>query len=145
MTNSILILNGPNLNMLGIREPEIYGADTIHDIEKICKKRAAELGFSVDCYQSDSEGKLVDLIQESNANHAAIILNAGAYTHTSIAILDALRSIEIPIIEVHLSNIFQRENYRHISYVSEAADGIICGLGSHSYELALEALVKLIK
>jgi 3-dehydroquinate dehydratase-2 len=145
MTNSILILNGPNLNMLGIREPEVYGADTIYDIEKLCKRRATELGFSIDFHQSNSEGKLVDLIQEANEKHAAIILNAGAYTHTSIAILDALRSIDLPIIEVHLSNIFQRENYRHISYVSEAANGIICGLGSHSYELAIEAMVKLIK
>jgi 3-dehydroquinate dehydratase II len=144
MTNSILILNGPNLNMLGTREPEVYGTETLDDIEKLCQARAANLGLKIDFRQSNAEGELVDWIQKANADHAAIILNAGAYTHTSIAILDALRASGLPIVEVHLSNIFQREEYRHVSFVSEAASGVICGFGSKGYELALEATEQLI-
>ncbi len=139
MTNSILILNGPNLNMLGTREPEVYGSQTLGDIEKLCQTRAGKLNLTIDFRQSNSEGELVDWIQTANVDHAAIILNAGAYTHTSIAILDALRSTGLPVIEVHISNIFQREEYRHVSFVSEAATGVICGFGSKGYELALDA------
>ncbi|MGY9000951.1 MAG: type II 3-dehydroquinate dehydratase [Rhodospirillales bacterium] len=144
MINSILILNGPNLNMLGTREPETYGTETLGQIENLCQSRAVELGLTIYCRQSNSEGELINWIQKANENHAAIIINAGAYTHTSIAILDALRSADLPVIEVHLSNIFQREDYRHVSFVSKAADGVICGFGSKGYELALEAVAKLI-
>ena len=144
MINSILILNGPNLNMLGTREPETYGTETLDQIENLCQSRAVELGLTIYCRQSNSEGELINWIQKANENHAAIIINAGAYTHTSIAILDALRSADLPVIEVHLSNIFQREDYRHVSFVSKAADGVICGFGSKGYELALEAAAKLI-
>jgi 3-dehydroquinate dehydratase II len=144
MKKSILILNGPNLNMLGSREPELYGKQTLDDIKEICTKRATSLGLTVDFRNSNAESELVNWIQEASTGHAAIILNAGAYTHTSIAILDALRLTNIPIIEVHLSNIFQREEYRHVSFVSQAAHGVICGFGSDGYELALAATAKLI-
>jgi len=145
MTDSVLILNGPNLNMLGTREPEVYGQLTLADIEALCQARAAELGLNIDFRQSNSEGELVDWIQSAGADHAAIIINAGAYTHTSIALLDALRAVGMPVVEVHLSNIFQREEYRHNSYISEAANGVICGFGSKGYELALEAAKTLIE
>ena len=144
MTKCILILNGPNLNMLGSREPELYGSQTLDDIEKICENRASNFGLSIDFRNSNSESELVDWIQQAASKHDAIILNAGAYTHTSIAILDALRTISLPIVEVHLSNIFRREEYRHVSYISYAADGVICGFGSQGYELALDAAAKLI-
>ena len=144
MTDSVLILNGPNLNMLGAREPEVYGKLTLADIETLCQARAAELGLNIDFRQSNIEGELVDWIQTAGADHAAIIINAGAYTHTSIALLDALRAAGLPVVEVHLSNIFQREEYRHNSYISEAANGVICGFGSKGYELALEAAKTLI-
>jgi len=144
MTDSVLILNGPNLNMLGTREPEVYGKLTLTDIEALCQARAAELGLNIDFRQSNSEGELVDWIQTAGADHAAIIINAGAYTHTSIALLDALRAAGLPVVEVHLSNIFQREEYRHNSYISETANGVICGFGSKGYELALEAAKTLI-
>ena len=144
MAKRILILNGPNLNMLGTREPELYGEQTLDDIKNICNDRASELGLTIDFRHSNAESELVDWIQEAPKNNAAIILNAGAYTHTSIAILDALRLTGVPIVEVHLSNIFQREEYRHISFVSKAAHGVICGFGSNGYELALDATAKLI-
>jgi 3-dehydroquinate dehydratase-2 len=132
------------LNMLGTREPKVYGSQSLADIEGLCQAKAAELGLNIDFRQSNSEGELVDWIQTAAKDHEAIILNAGAYTHTSIAILDALRASGLPIIEVHLSNIFQREEYRHTSYVSEAANGVICGFGSKGYELALDATKTLI-
>ena len=132
MTQSVLILNGPNLNMLGTREPDVYGKETLEDIEKLCLARAAELGLNIDWIQSAATG------------HAAIILNAGAYTLTSIAVADALRACGCPVIEVHLSNIFQREEYRHKSYISEVAQGVICGFGGKGYEISLEAAKKLI-
>ena len=142
---TILVLNGPNLNLLGVREPETYGRDTLADIEEACLERAAELGLAVDFRQSNHEGQLVDWIQEARETADGIVLNPGGYTHTSVAILDALRASELPIIEVHLSNIHRRESYRRRSYVSEAAQGIICGLGAHGYLLALEAMARLIK
>ena len=144
MAKCILILNGPNLNMLGTREPELYGEQTLDDINNICSDRASKLGLTIDFRQSNAESELVHWIQQAPKNNAAIILNAGAYTHTSIAILDALRLTDVPIVEVHLSNIFQREEYRHTSFVSKAAHGVICGFGSNGYELALDATAKLI-
>ena len=144
MTKKILIINGPNLNQLGIREPEIYGTQTLDEIKKLCSEIAAELDLTTDFRQSNNEGEIVDWVQESALNHSSIIINAGAYSHTSIAILDALRNITIPIIEVHLSNIYQREPYRQISYISKAAKGVICGFGSDGYNLALRAVSKLL-
>lgn len=140
----ILILNGANLNMLGLREPEIYGYQTLGDIEAKCKIYGEKLRVTVDFVQSNHEGDLVTLIQNASEKHSAVIINAGAYTHTSIAIMDALLLLKIPVIEVHLSNIFRREEFRHESFVSKAAKGVICGFGSDSYILALQALVNLI-
>jgi 3-dehydroquinate dehydratase-2 len=142
---TILVLNGPNLNLLGLREPAIYGHETLSDIEDACLERAAALGLTVDFRQSNHEGQLVDWIQEARQTADGIVLNAGAYTHTSVAILDALNAAELPVIEVHLSNIFRREAFRHHSYVSPAARGVICGFGGHGYELALTALARLLK
>ncbi|HVA13332.1 MAG TPA: type II 3-dehydroquinate dehydratase [Stellaceae bacterium] len=137
---AILVLNGPNLNLLGVREPKTYGSETLADIEESCLERAAALDLSLDFRQSNHEGQLVDWIQEARESADGIVLNAGAYTHTSIAILDALRACELPIVEVHLSNIFAREPYRHHSYVSSVARGVICGFGAQSYLLALDAI-----
>jgi 3-dehydroquinate dehydratase-2 len=142
---SILILNGPNLNMLGLREPAIYGRDTLADIEAACVRSAAEHAVAVDFRQSNSEGELVGWIQDARQIHAGIVINAGAYTHTSIAILDALLATELPIVEVHLSNIFRREEFRHFSYISRAASGVICGFGLSGYILALGAMARLIR
>jgi 3-dehydroquinate dehydratase-2 len=142
---SILVLNGPNLNLLGLREPDIYGHETLSDIEEACLERAAELGLSIEFRQSNNEGQLVDWIQEARQTADGIILNAGAYSHTSIALLDALNAAELPVIEVHLSNIFRREVFRHHSYVSQAARGVICGFGGQGYELALAAMARLVR
>ena len=140
MTATIFILNGPNLNLLGTREPDVYGATTLGDIETACRTVAARHKLDVDFRQSNSEGELVDWIQEAGRSAAGLILNAGAYTHTSVALLDALKAADIPIMEVHLSNIFAREPFRHHSYVSPAATGVICGLGAVGYELAIDAI-----
>ena len=142
---AILVLNGPNLNLLGTREPEIYGRTTLPEIESACRDRGRDLGMSVDCRQSNAEGELVDWIQEARQSHDGLILNAGALTHTSIAIFDALQTIGLPIFEVHLSNIYQREAFRHQSYVSKAANGVICGFGAQGYLMALEAMARLLK
>jgi 3-dehydroquinate dehydratase II len=136
----IYILNGPNLNLLGLREPELYGAETLDDVRKRCETKAKAVGRSIAFRQSNLEGELVTWIQEARDNATAIILNAGAYTHTSIAIHDALRATGLPIVEVHLSNIFRREAFRHVSYVSPVALGVICGFGPKGYEMAIEAL-----
>lgn len=141
--STILILNGPNLNLLGTREPEIYGTQTLGDIEKLCAQEAEKSGMKVDFRQSNHEGELVSWIQEADAKLAGMIINAGAYTHTSVALLDALRAVKVPVIEVHLSNIHQREEFRHHSYIAKAAKGMICGLGSHGYLLAIQAIAKL--
>ena len=141
-TPLVLVLNGPNLNMLGTREPETYGRETLHEIETACHRRARQLGLAVDFRQTNAEGQMVDWIQDARATAAAIIINAGALTHTSIAILDALRAVDRPVVEVHLSNIYRREEFRHHSYVSKAAEGVICGFGGHGYVLALEALAR---
>ena len=140
MSNSVLILNGPNLNMLGTREPEHYGRETLAQIEERCQTLGAELGWEIDFRQSNIEGELVTWVQDAARTHRAIILNAGAYTHTSIAIHDALKASGVPVIEVHLSNIFQREEFRHRSYISGLANGVICGFGGVGYELALRSL-----
>ena len=142
---TVFILNGPNLNLLGVREPSIYGRATLGDIEERCAARAGALGLEIDFRQSNHEGQLVDWIQEARESADGIILNAGALTHTSVALLDALSAAELPVIEVHLSNIFRREGFRHHSYVSLAANGVICGLGAKGYELALDALANLIE
>jgi 3-dehydroquinate dehydratase II len=142
---SILIVNGPNLNMLGQREPAIYGGDTLADIEAACRTKASELGLDIDFRQSNREGELVEWTQVAGHSHAGIIVNAGGYTHTSVALLDALTVSGLPVIEVHLSNIFRREEFRHHSYVSRAASGVICGFGLKGYVLALDAMAQLIR
>ena len=136
----VLVVNGPNLNMLGKRQPEIYGRETLAGIEEACRAEAVRLGLAVDFFQSNHEGALVDRIQQAREANAGIIINAGAYTHTSVAILDALNAAELPVIEVHLSNIHRREPFRHHSYISQAAIGMIAGLGSQGYLFALQAL-----
>jgi len=141
----VLVLNGPNLNLLGEREPATYGRTTLADIEKSCRRHAKGLGLAVDFRQSNHEGELVTWIQEARRVNAAIIINAGAYSHTSIAILDALQAFERPILEVHLSNIFRREPFRHHSHVSTVAQGVICGLGATGYLLALSAVAELLE
>ena len=141
----VFILNGPNLNLLGVRDPSIYGRETLGDIEERCTARAAALSLEIDFRQTNHEGQLVDWIQEARESADGIILNAGALTHTSVALLDALSAAGLPVIEVHLSNIFRRESFRHHSYVSLAANGVICGLGAQGYELALDAIANLIE
>lgn len=136
----IYILNGPNLNLLGQREPEIYGTTTLADIEKICAERADSYGQTIAFHQSNDEGKMVDIIQQARREASALIINAGAYTHTSIALLDALQTLDIPVIEVHLSNLFKRESFRHHSYISPAAKGMICGFGAQGYLMAIDSL-----
>ncbi len=136
----VLILNGPNLNMLGTRQPEVYGAATLADIEAACQARALALGLAVKCRQSNGEGELVGWIQAARDEAQAVIINPGAYSHTSVAILDALLAVDLPVVEVHLSNIHRREEFRHHSYVSKAAQGVICGFGARGYIMALEAL-----
>ncbi len=136
----VLILNGPNLNMLGVREPAIYGHETLADIESMCHDRAADLGLSVDFRQSNFEGELVSMIQQARDRAAGIIINPAGYTHTSVAIHDALKLSDLPVIELHLSNPHQRESFRHISYVTAVAKGSIAGFGSHGYVLALDAM-----
>lgn len=140
----ILILNGPNLNMLGVRETAIYGTETLADIERMCVRRAKELSLAVDFRQTNMEGELVTWVQEARTRSTGIIINPGAYGHTSIALLDALRMADKPVIELHLSNIHRREAFRHHTYTSQAATGIICGFGAHGYVLALEAMATLI-
>lgn len=144
MAHLIYVLNGPNLNMLGLREPAIYGRDTLDDIKTRCTSAAGHHGLSIDFRQSNIEGELVSWIQDARSQAKGIILNAGGYTHTSVAILDALQAAELPVIEVHLSNIFRRDQFRQHSYISLAATGVICGLGAKGYELALEAMAGLL-
>jgi 3-dehydroquinate dehydratase-2 len=140
----ILILNGPNLNMLGIREPEIYGKETIGDIKAKCEKKAKENNIEVEFKQSNYEGELVTWIQDAYKKFDGIIINPAAYTHTSVAILDALKAVKLPTVEIHLSNIFQRDEFRHHSYISLVADGIISGFGSNGYLLAIDAIIQLL-
>ena len=141
----ILVLNGPNLNLLGTREPAVYGRETLADVERLCRDEGARLGVVVECRQSNHEGDLVDWIQEARLKGCAIILNGAAYTHTSIAIHDALRAVQAPIIEVHLSNPHAREPFRHHSFVSTVATGVIVGLKHTGYLLAVDAIAALLK
>ncbi|MDO1581884.1 type II 3-dehydroquinate dehydratase [Rhizobium oryzicola] len=140
MSKTIFVLNGPNLNMLGKREPGIYGGKTLKNIEADCIAAGDRLGFTVDCRQSNHEGSLVDYLHEADDKAVGVVINPGAYGHTSIALHDAIRAISVPVIEVHISNIHAREEFRHKSMIAPAAKGMICGLGPHGYILAIEAL-----
>lgn len=144
MAKPLFVLNGPNLNLLGTREPEIYGHTTLADIEAAARTRAGAAGVEVDFRQTNHEGELVEWVQEARTTASGLILNAGAYTHTSIALHDALKALDIPVIEVHISNPYRREPFRHTSYVAPAATGVICGVGAQGYGLAVEALAALI-
>ncbi len=143
MSKPIYVLNGPNLNLLGVREPEIYGKTTLADVQALCEARAKSLGKTVVFRQSNHEGQLVDWIQEARTMACAIVINPAAYGHTSIALLDALKAAEVPVIECHLSNPAARESFRHHTYVSLVATGVVTGLGAKSYELAVEAAAAL--
>lgn len=138
----VLILNGPNLNMLGTREPDVYGKTTLADISAACTARAKQLGLAIECRQTNSEGQLVDWVQQARDDAAGIVLNPGGLTHTSVALLDALLAVDLPTIEVHLSNIHRREDFRRHSYVSRAARGIVCGFGAQGYLMALDAMAE---
>ena len=138
--SKIIILNGPNLNLLGEREKNQYGSFTLKDIEKMCKEFASKNEIDVSLFQSNLEGELVEKIQNSRKNQNGLIINAGGYTHTSVAIHDALKIIKIPIIELHISNIYNREDFRHKSLISKIAKGVICGFGSEGYIMALKAM-----
>jgi 3-dehydroquinate dehydratase-2 len=139
MSKPIYVLSGPNLNLLGAREPEIYGHQTLEDVQRLCEARASALGRTVVFRQSNHEGELIDWIQEARESAAAIVINPAGYGHTSVAILDALKMVAIPVIECHLSNPATREAFRHQTYVSLAATGVVSGFGAASYELAVEA------
>ena len=145
MVNKILLLNGPNLNMLGKRDPKVYGDITLNNVEKICKKLAKQNGIELESKQTNYEGQIVELIHTARETSNAIIINPGAYSHTSIAIFDALEMFHGPIIEVHISNIHKRESFRHFSYVSQRADSVIVGCGVQGYELAILRLVQIFK
>ena len=139
---SILVLNGPNLNLLGTRQPEIYGATTLADIQVMCEAKAVDLGVAVSFAQSNHEGGLVDMIHAAIGVHNGLVINAGAYTHTSIAIADAVSSAQLPCIELHLSNVHAREAFRHHSYLAAVSLGVICGFGAAGYPLALQAMAE---
>jgi 3-dehydroquinate dehydratase-2 len=141
----IAVLNGPNLNLLGLRQPHLYGAATLDDVEQLCAEAAEGLGLAIDFRQTNGEGELVSWVQECRGRAAGIVINPAAYTHTSIALLDALLAAELPVIEVHLTNIHAREDFRRHSYVSRAARGVICGLGVRGYALALTAMADLLE
>jgi 3-dehydroquinate dehydratase-2 len=136
----VAVLNGPNLNMLGLREPAIYGATTLDDVEALCAETAEGLGLAIDFRQTNHEGELISWVQECHGRAAGIVINPAGYTHTSVALMDALLAVGLPVVEVHLSNIHRREAFRHHSYVSRAATGVICGLGASGYALALRAM-----
>ena len=144
MPRLIFILNGPNLNLLGKRQPEIYGHETLADVERDCATLAAELGVDIRFLQSNHEGQLIDWIHEARDAAAGIVINPAAFTHTSVALLDALKTFDGPVIEVHISNVHQREGFRHHSYVSLRADGVIAGCGTEGYRLALRRIVSLL-
>lgn len=141
-TKPVLVLNGPNLNTLGTRNPEVYGTETLADIEASCRNRAQQLGIQIAFTQSNHEGELVETIQHAREQFDAIVINAGAYTHTSVAIHDALEYAQLPVVEVHISNVYRRESFRHTSFISPLADAVIAGAGTLGYELALEYLAR---
>jgi 3-dehydroquinate dehydratase-2 len=143
MNDTILVLNGPNLNLLGKRQPEIYGGETLADVEALCRETAAGFGLAVDCRQSNAEHVLIDAIHDFRVGSAGIVINAGAYTHTSVALLDALNTCEVPVIECHISNVHRREAFRHHSYISLAATAVLAGFGTHGYALAIRHLAHL--
>ena len=140
----VLVLNGPNLNMLGVRQPEVYGRQTLADIEADCRARAGSLGLEIDFRQTNSEAELLGWVHASRGQASAVIINPAAFTHTSIALLDALLLLDVPVIEVHLSNVHRREAFRRHSYVSQAAQGVICGFGGQSYILAIDAVASIL-
>ena len=142
MNNKIIIINGPNLNLLGEREQSQYGSLTFDELEKNCFKKASELKIDVDFFQSNIEGEIIDKLQEVGFSYSGIILNAAAYTHTSVGIADAISAIETPVIEVHISNIYSREEIRHKSLISKNVQGVICGFGLKSYDLAIQSFTK---
>jgi 3-dehydroquinate dehydratase II len=144
MSKIVYLLNGPNLNLLGQRQPEIYGAETLADVESVCARLAAELGLDLRCLQSNHEGQLVDWIQEARGTACSIVINPGAYSHTSVALLDALNAFDGPVMEVHISNIHKREAFRHHSYVSQRADAVIAGCGTEGYRFALRRIASLV-
>lgn len=137
---SVLVLNGPNLNLLGTRQPEVYGSVTLSDVENLCEEHGKALGLNVSCLQSNHEGVLIDAIHSAKETVGGIVLNAGAFTHTSVALMDAIASVELPVVEVHLSNIHAREAFRHKSFIAPVALGQIAGFGAQGYVLALDAL-----
>ena len=139
----IYVLNGPNLNLLGVREPEIYGRETLDDVRALCERRGAAAGLGVVFRQTNHEGELIDWVQEARVEACALVLNPAGYGHTSVALLDALKSVGVPVVECHLSNPAAREGFRRRSYVSEAAQGVVSGFGAASYELAVEAAARL--
>jgi len=139
---SILVLNGPNLNLLGTRQPEVYGRTTLKDVEEMCKGWGKASGLDVVCIQSNHEGVMIDAIHDAKNTHGGIVLNAGAYTHTSVALRDAIASVEVPVVEVHLSNIHAREEFRHHSHIAPVALGQIAGFGAQGYDLAIQVLAK---
>jgi 3-dehydroquinate dehydratase II len=141
----VAVLNGPNLNMLGLRQPDIYGSATLDDVEAICAETAERLALAIDFRQTNGEGELISWVQECRGRAAGIVINPGGYTHTSVALMDALLAVELPVVEVHLSNIHRREEFRHRSYVSRAAVGVLCGFGIRGYALALTAMADLIE
>jgi len=143
--NNILVINGPNLNLLGKREPNIYGNKKLEDIENNLIKLGKKNLYDIECIQSNYEGKLIEIIQNASRFHSGIIINAGGYSHTSIALMDALKFFNKPIIEVHMSNIYIRENFRHESYISRVANGCICGFGDLGYELAVYSIIRLLE
>jgi len=145
MTHVILVLNGPNLNMLGTREPATYGYETLADVADLCERTAASHGLQIEFRQTNHEGELIDWIHQSRGRCGGIVINPAAWTHTSVAIRDALIAAELPVIEVHLSNVHKREEFRHHSFVSAVAVGVICGMGTHGYRLALEHFAHLLK
>ncbi len=145
MSQKILVINGPNLNLLGTREKEKYGNISIKDIQKKCEDHCKKIGLNVEFKQSNVEGEIVNFIQEAREKYQGIIINAGGYTHTSVAILDALLAVKKPTIELHITNIYKREDFRHKSLISKAADGIICGLGSEGYIMALNGIKEILK
>lgn len=141
----VLVLNGPNLNMLGVREPDKYGSAILKDVEALCVRAGKENGVSVECRQSNDEGELISLVQAARSANSAIVINAGGYSHTSVALLDALTLSELPVIEVHITNIHAREPFRHVSLLSQAAKAVICGCGVDGYAYAMQTAAKLIK